>query len=62
MTVLQEVAEEIGAHERTLRRGLSDGLVRGRRPTPRTIELASGEVAYLRVPDLLSTHGLAFPH
>jgi predicted nucleotidyltransferase len=49
MTVLDEVAEEIGAHERTLRRGLSDGLLRGRRPTPRTVELAPGEVAYLRV-------------
>ena len=49
MTVLHEVAEEIGAHERTLRRGLSEGLLRGRRPTARTVELASGEVAYLRV-------------
>lgn len=48
MTVLHEVAEEIGAHERTLRRGLSDGLLRGRRPTARTVELAAGEVAYLR--------------
>jgi predicted nucleotidyltransferase len=48
MTVLHEVAEEIGAHERTLRRGLSDGLLRGRRPTTRTVELAAGEVAYLR--------------
>jgi predicted nucleotidyltransferase len=49
MTVLHEVAEEIGAHERTLRRGLSDGLLRGRRPTPRTVELAAGELGYLRV-------------
>jgi predicted nucleotidyltransferase len=48
MTVLREVAEEIGAHERTLRRGLSQGLLRGRRPTARTVELARGEVAYLR--------------
>jgi predicted nucleotidyltransferase len=48
MTVLHEVAGEIGAHERTLRRGLSDGLIRGRRPTARTVELARGEVAYLR--------------
>lgn len=48
MTVLHEVAEEIGAHERTLRRGLSEGLLRGRRPTARTVELASGEVTYLR--------------
>jgi predicted nucleotidyltransferase len=47
MTALHEVAEEIGAHERTLRRGLSDGLVRGR-PTAGTVELADGEVTYLR--------------
>jgi predicted nucleotidyltransferase len=48
MTVLDELAEEIGTHQRTLRRGLSEGLVHGRRPTPRTVELARGEVAYLR--------------
>ncbi len=48
MAVLHEVAEEVGAHERTLRRGLTDGLLRGRRPTARTVELAAGEVAYLR--------------
>ena len=48
MTVLHEVAAEIGAHERALRRGLSEGLLRGRRPSPRTVELAAGEVAYLR--------------
>ena len=48
MTVLHEVAEQIGAHERTLRRGLSDGLLRGRRPSARTVELAPGEVAYVR--------------
>ena len=48
MTVLDELAEELGAHERTLRRGLSEGLLRGRRPTPRTVELARGEVGYLR--------------
>lgn len=48
MAVLRDVAEEVGAHERTLRRGLSEGLVHGRRPTPRTVELAQGEIAYLR--------------
>lgn len=48
MTVLHEVAEQIGAHERTLRRGLSDGLLRGHRPTARTVELAAGELGYLR--------------
>ena len=48
MTVLHEVAEEIGAHERALRRGLSEGLLRGRRPSARNLELAPGEIAYLR--------------
>lgn len=48
MTVLHEVAEELGVHERTLRRGLAEGLLRGRRPSPRTVELAAGEVAFLR--------------
>ncbi len=48
MAVLDELAAELGAHERTLRRGLAEGLLRGRRPTPRTVELARGEVAYLR--------------
>lgn len=48
MAVLQELADQLGAHERTLRRGLSEGLVRGRRPTARTVELAAGEIAFLR--------------
>jgi predicted nucleotidyltransferase len=48
MTVLREVAEQLGAHERTLRRGLAEGLIRGRRPTPRSVELAAGEIGYLR--------------
>jgi predicted nucleotidyltransferase len=48
MTLLREIAEELGAHERTLRRGLASGLVRGRRPTPRTVELEAGELRYLR--------------
>ena len=48
MTLLRELAEELGTNERTLRRGLSEGLLRGRRPTPRTMELAAGEIRYLR--------------
>lgn len=48
MTLLREVAEELGTHERTLRRGLASGLLRGRRPTRRSVELAPGEVRYLR--------------
>jgi predicted nucleotidyltransferase len=48
MTLLRELAEELGTNERTLRRGLAQGLVRGRRPTPRRVELAAGEIRYLR--------------
>lgn len=48
MSVLHELAEDIGVNERTLRRGLAGGLVRGRRPTARTVRLDPGEVAYLR--------------
>jgi predicted nucleotidyltransferase len=48
MTVLQELAEDLRVHDRTLRRGVAEGLVRARRPTPRSIALAPGEVAYLR--------------
>jgi hypothetical protein len=43
MTILEEVAADVGVHERTLRRGLADGLLRGRRPTVRTTILAPGE-------------------
>jgi len=49
VTVLHELAQDIGAHERALRRGLSDGLLRGRRPSARSVELAPGEIAYLRL-------------
>lgn len=48
MTVLEEVAADVGVHERTLRRGLAEGLLRGRRPTVRTAILAPGEARYLR--------------
>lgn len=48
MTVLREIAEEIGVHERTLRRGLSQRLIHGSRPSPRTVELGAGEIRYLR--------------
>lgn len=48
MTVLDEIADELGVHERTLRRGLSSGLIRGKRPRARSVELAPGEIRYLR--------------
>lgn len=45
---LQHLAWEIGADERTLRRAVSAGAVRCRRPTPRRLEVGSAERAYLR--------------
>jgi len=48
MTELSDLAQELGVHERTLRRGLKEGLLHGERPTPRSVELARGERAYLR--------------
>ncbi len=48
MNELADLAQELGVHERTLRRGLKDGLLHGERPTPRSVELARGERAYLR--------------
>lgn len=48
MSALHDLAAELGTHERTLRRGLSTGLLHGRRPSPRRVELALGEPAYLR--------------
>ena len=44
---LPEVARELGADERTLRRSVGIGLVRCRRPSPRTIDLPLRERAYL---------------
>ncbi len=48
MNELADLAQELGVHERTLRRGLKEGLLHGERPTPRSVELARGERAYLR--------------
>jgi predicted nucleotidyltransferase len=48
MTVLQELAEDLRVTDRTLRRGMAEGLVRAQRPSPRSIVLAAGEAAYLR--------------
>lgn len=42
------LAEELGVSERTLRRGVAAGLIRGRRPSPRRLRLAPGERPYLR--------------
>ncbi len=48
MGTLQELAAELGADERTLRRAVSQGTIRCRRPGPRRIKLAAGEANYLR--------------
>jgi predicted nucleotidyltransferase len=45
---LPTVAREIGADERTLRRAAERGAVRCRRPGPRKLEFAEGELDYLR--------------
>jgi predicted nucleotidyltransferase len=48
MGVLQELAADLGAEERTLRRAVSQGTLRASRSGPRRLRLASGEREYLR--------------
>lgn len=48
MGTLQELAAELGAEERTLRRATAQGTVRCRRPGPRRLRLDEGEREYLR--------------
>jgi predicted nucleotidyltransferase len=48
MGVLQELAVEVGAQERTLRRATAQGTLRARRTGPRRLELQAGEREYLR--------------
>jgi predicted nucleotidyltransferase len=48
LSLLPALAEDIGADERTLRRATERGTVRARRPGPRQLELAAGELDYLR--------------
>lgn len=47
-STLPALAEDLGADERTLRRAARRGTVRCRRPGPRQLELAAGELDYLR--------------
>jgi predicted nucleotidyltransferase len=47
--LIQELAQDLGAEERTLRRAVSEGALRARRPGPRRLRLAPGEREYLRV-------------
>ncbi len=48
MGAIQELAAELGADERTLRRAVSQGTIHCRRPGPRRIRLDEGEADYLR--------------
>jgi predicted nucleotidyltransferase len=48
MTGLTLLAEEVGVNERTLRRAVSQGTLRGIRPTPRKLELPLQEREYVR--------------
>jgi predicted nucleotidyltransferase len=45
---IQELATELGAEERTLRRAVSQGTIHCHRPGPRRTKLAAGEADYLR--------------
>jgi predicted nucleotidyltransferase len=48
MGVIQELAADLEAQERTLRRAMSQGALRAGRPGPRRLWLAPGEREYLR--------------
>jgi len=48
MGPLQQLAADLNADERTLRRAVAQGAVRCRRPGPRRIKLPPGEPEYLR--------------
>lgn len=48
MTELGLLAEQVGANERTLRRAVNQGTLRGKRPTPRRLDLSAAEKQYIR--------------
>jgi predicted nucleotidyltransferase len=48
MTELTFLAEDVGVSERTLRRAVSEGSIRGVRPTPRKLLLPLSERGYIR--------------
>lgn len=48
MTDLALLADAVGADERTLRRAVTQGTLRGSRPTPRTLDLPLSERRYIR--------------
>jgi predicted nucleotidyltransferase len=48
MEAIQELAADLDAEERTLRRAVAQGTIHCHRPGPRRIKLAAGEADYLR--------------
>jgi predicted nucleotidyltransferase len=48
MKELAILAREVGVHERTLRRAVADGSLRGVRPSPRTLAMSLSEREYVR--------------
>jgi predicted nucleotidyltransferase len=46
--VLEQLAEEVGVSERTLRRGVGNGLIRARRPSSRRLLVSDEEAAWVR--------------
>ena len=48
MTELALLAREVGVHERTLRRAIAEGSLRGVRPSPRTLAVSLSEREYVR--------------
>lgn len=48
MGPVQQLARDLGANERTLRRAVSQGTLRAHRPGPRRLRLEAGEGDYLR--------------
>jgi predicted nucleotidyltransferase len=48
MTELALLARDVGVHERTLRRAVAEGSLRGVRPSPRTLDMSLSEREYVR--------------
>jgi predicted nucleotidyltransferase len=46
-TLLPRLAVELSTTDRTLRRALTEGLIRGERPSPRTLDIPLSEKVYL---------------
>jgi predicted nucleotidyltransferase len=48
MTALALLSQQVGVHERTLRRAVNEGTLRAHRASPRTLELTLSERQYVR--------------